>query len=215
MSSISSDFMPYLPPQTVPVDTQPQSTPVPADTSPDASDAPPATDETSSTTPEPDAPFAGPKGHAYGYQHGYGVMFRKLVAAVSSALEAAQANPAADPNQVLEQTMAEFLADNHIQPPSHRTGRKLRAAEAEAQPAAEPSPEPEPEAALAETAPQPAPAPSLAYQGFMQMLRSYGIDPQQFRQDFYAALRQTRAGTVDPSAALQSFPPGTTIDAAT
>jgi hypothetical protein len=222
MSSISGDFLPYLPPQTVPLDPRPQATPAPAtsDTPLDTSD-PAGTDETPTTAPETEPAVTGPRGHAYGYQHGYGVMFRKLATVVGSALEAAQANPAFDPNQVLEETMAQFFADNNVQPPSRRAERSHRAPEPEPapqpepQPAPEPSPEPDPEALAAQTPSQPGLAPSPAYQSFMQMLRSYGIDPQQFRKDFFAALRQARAGTVDPGTALQSFPPGTTIDAAT
>jgi hypothetical protein len=149
------------------------------------------TDETP-TTPETDQDVTGPKGHAWGYQHGYGVMFRKLAAAITSALETAQMDPAADPNQLLQDTMAQFIADHNIEAPGRRVQRNISAA-----------------------AHQVASASPPAYENFVQMLRSYGIDAHQLRKDFFEAFKQARKGTVDPGIALQSFPPGATLDAAT
>jgi len=119
-------------------------------------------------------------------------MFRKLAAAITSALQTAQMDPAADPNQLLQDTMAQFIADNSIEPPSRRVQRNIGA-----------------------DADQVAAASPPVYENFVQTLRSYGVDAQQLRKDFFEAFKQARKGTVDPGIALQSLPPGTTIDAAT
>jgi hypothetical protein len=51
-----------------------------------------------------------------------------------------------------------------------------------------------------------------AKQSFADVLKSHGVDFQQFRTDLLAAVKNAQNGQVDPSTALQSFAPGSTVD---
>ena len=47
---------------------------------------------------------------------------------------------------------------------------------------------------------------------FAQTLQDYGIDSDQFQQDFQTAVQQAQGGQIDPSTAFASFPPGLIVD---
>src|SRR5260221_7455015 len=54
---------------------------------------------------------------ASGHHHGHGGLFKKVEAAVNSALEAAKSDPNADPNKVVEDAIAKVFKDSGVTPP--------------------------------------------------------------------------------------------------
>ena len=78
-------------------------TPDAATTSPDGAAAAPE------AVPSDAQPAPVGRHHSHGHGHAYGLMFKKIEAAVTSALQAAQSDAAADPNKVIEDAIAQVL----------------------------------------------------------------------------------------------------------
>jgi hypothetical protein len=172
--------------QNVAAETQSQAT---AATS--AANAAPTADTASNT----DQAVQGTHHH----HHGHGAMFKKLEAAVTSALQAAQSNTSADPNKVIQDAIEKFFKDNNITP---------RTPPADGQPGSAPPGSDNRTGAASQSAA----ADDSARQTFMQMLQTLGVDAQQFRKDFLAAIQDAQQGQVDSSTAFKSFPPGSSVD---
>jgi hypothetical protein len=136
--------------------------------------------------------------------HGNGPMFEKLGAAVIEALQSAQANGASDvdPNQVIEDTITQFLKDNNIPLPGRHVGGKSGGTEAEG-------------GGAAGDVDQQHISRNPQVRAFFETLRSFGVDPNQFRKDFMTAIENARGGAVEPETALGSFPPGSSVDTTT
>lgn len=110
----------------------------------------------------------------------------EIQSAVTTALQSPDAK--ADPNKAVEDAIAKVLA-SHQQPSG--TTSATRGDPSSASPAA---------------------SPDADKQAFLQLLQSYGIDGQQFRQDMQAALKDVKGGGVDFSRMFQSLPPGSSVD---
>jgi hypothetical protein len=125
------------------------------------------------------------------HHHKGGAEFKKIQSAVTEALQQAQSDPSADPNQIIESAIQKALESGS----SPSTDADSTAA------------------ASTTTAPTTTdPAASDDQSSFSQTLQSLGVTPQQFHEDFLNAVKSAQAGNVDPSAAFQSFPPGSEVD---
>jgi hypothetical protein len=146
---------------------------------------------TQSSAPDATTDTQEAKGHHHHHHGGGGSgTFGKIEQAVTSALQSAQRNSSADPNSIIKDAITQVLQGNS-QGTSSSTGDTSADAETNA-------------AATDPTA--------AGGQNFSTMLQSLGVNPQQFHADFMSAVQAAHGGQVDPSTALQSFPPGSTID---
>lgn len=139
--------------------------------------------------------------HHHHRGHGHGALFEKLGEAILSALQSAQSNGSSevDPNQVIEDTITKFLQDNNITLPGRGAGVPPRAPDADREGDTNAG-------GQAQTARNP------QVRAFFEALRTFGVDPQQFRKDFMTAIKNARGGEVEPGTALKSFPPGSSVD---
>jgi hypothetical protein len=119
-----------------------------------------------------------PAGH---HHHGGGFM-RKIQQAVTSALQSSQGSSSTDPNQTIQNAIAQVL-----------NGTGSSDADGDGDSANPPTSAPG----------------SNAPANFLQTLQSYGITPAQFRQDFLAALQNVQGSA---STGLQNVPAGLTVD---
>jgi hypothetical protein len=130
-----------------------------------------------------------PQVHESGHHHhhGGGEFFKQIQDAVTSALQSTAAGTSTDPNQTIEDAITQVLQNGGTSAPSTTTG-------------------------VAEGASTTGNAGSTQ-QSFAQTLQANGVNPQQFRQDFLAALKEAQGGHVNPGVAFASFPPGVLVDA--
>ena len=130
-------------------------------------------------------PAAGHKHH----HHRGGGELQKIQNAVTSALQSAQASGSStNPNTVIQTAIEQILAGtNNVTPPANPSTT------------ATPSTETTPSTTTQST--------------FAQTLQSYGVDPQQFRNDFLAAIQDAQNGQqVNTANIFGSFPTGTQVD---
>lgn len=142
-------------------------------------------------------------GHHHHHGGGGGAMFKQIQSAVTSALQTAQANGTdQDPNKVIEDAISSVLknAGNG----TSATGSSTTTGSTQS--ATDPDGDGDGGASGA------AEGSESAQQSFFQGLQALGVDPQQFHQDFLAAVQNAQNGNVDPSTAFQSFPPGSGVD---
>jgi hypothetical protein len=126
-----------------------------------------------------------------------GKMFQQIQSAVTSALQSAGSNTSADANSVVENAIASVFK-NALNGGTAGTQTTNTATEPD-------------EADTPETSDTD--ASSSTQQGFASFLQQYGIDPQQFRDDFTAAVQSVQNGNqADPSSVFGSFPPGLIVD---
>jgi hypothetical protein len=121
-------------------------------------------------------------------------MFKKVEQAVTDALQSAQSSSSTsttDPNKAIEDALVKLFQNSNSSSATASAADPTASSKATAQTAA---------------------ANSSDQQQFFQMLKDNGIDPKQFRQDLVAAMQQAQSGTVNPSTAFASFPPGTAVD---
>ncbi|MCX5660479.1 MAG: hypothetical protein NTW19_12260 [Planctomycetota bacterium] len=129
-------------------------------------------------------------GRAHGH-HGHhgGGLFKKIEAAVTSALQDSSNDPSADPNKVIQDAIAKVLKDGPGgQPPADGSTPPPGAGDPSAQGANA----------------------SSSREAFQSLLKSFGVDDSQFRADFLAALKQVKGGS-DASLA-ETIPPGSAVD---
>lgn len=167
-----------------------------------ASSTAPAAD-TAASSSDATQQVGGAKKHHH-HKHGGGD-FKKVQDAVTSALNAASANPKADANKLVENAIAGVLkagqSANGVGAPKgsgtdsdgDHDGSRAGSAAAGAVAGGGPG--------------------GAAAQSFSALLQKYGIDPQQFRADFAAAVKDVQAGKpADPALALGKLPPGSVVD---
>jgi len=171
---------------------------------------PPATDPTVSTagavsgadpTASPDAVGAGQAQGTHHHHHGHGGGFAKIQDAVTNALQQAKSDPSADPNKVIEQAIAKAFQQNG--------GGAADGTNGISQPAGAVDPDGDGDTHGASQVGQ---GGDSVNQQFFQTLQALGVTPQQFHQDFLAAIKDTQSGQPDPSSAFANFPPGTNVD---
>ena len=167
------------------------------------------TQQTSPTTSAASTSAANPAstgqvqgGHHHHHGGGHGELFKNLQSAVTSALQSAQGNGSSDPNKIVEDAIAKVLQQqNGAGAANDASGTAQQTAGAD------------PDGDGDTDAPGKADADgNSAKSAFFQTLQQYGINPQQFQADFQAAVKDAQGGTVNPSTAFQSFPPGFTVD---
>jgi hypothetical protein len=144
-------------------------------------------------------------GHHHHHHHGGGdggAMFQQLQSAVSGALQSAQGNSSADPNQIIQDAIEKVMKNAGAGGANAASGALAQASGSD------------PDGNGDSDAPGKANNDGGAKnQAFVQMLQSYGVSPQQFHQDFLAAIKDAQQNSnTDPRTALQSFPPGSAVD---
>jgi hypothetical protein len=119
----------------------------------------------------------------------------KISSAVTSALEEAQSSGSdSDPNQTIQNAIAQLLSGNsgNTQASNGTTSAASQSASSSGN-------------ATGETN-------GTSPQSFLQTLQSYGVDPQQFRQDFLAALQSANGGQTGTNSMWQALPAGSLVD---
>jgi hypothetical protein len=116
---------------------------------------------------------------------------QQLQNAVVSALQSTQSNAGADPNQTVTNAIASIFKNN-------LNATSTSATDTDSDDTANST-------STTSTA-------DTQESDFAQTLQDYGIDSQQFQQDFQNAVQQSQGGQVDPSQAFRSFPPGLIVD---
>jgi hypothetical protein len=128
--------------------------------------------------------------HHHHHGGGGGQFFSKLQAAVTSALQSAQSDGSStDPNQIVQNAIESVLKGD-----SSSGGSTTQ------------------DSAQASTDSSAPVDPQAAREQFFQQLQSYGINAQQFHQDFMSAIHDAKNGNSDPGSVFQSLPPGSAID---
>ena len=133
------------------------------------------------------------------HHRGNSALFSKIDAAVTSALQAAQSNGSADPNKVIQDAIAKVFRDNNITPPTPNARSKASPSDPDGD-------------SDTHAAGQFGASGSSAQQSFLQTLQAFGVNAQQFQNDFLTAVKNAQAGQSNPSTALKSFPPGSAVD---
>jgi hypothetical protein len=157
-----------------------------------------ATSSTSSTSTDP-AQALGQvlQGGHHHHHHGSGSL-KQIQDAVTSALQTAQSTGSAtDPNKIVEDAIAQILKNGTSS--SSTSGTQLTDSDPDG--AANP-------AATGSTGT----SQNSNTQAFFSTLQSLGISPNQFQQDFLAAIKDAQGGQVNPATAFQSVPLGTAVD---
>jgi hypothetical protein len=128
-----------------------------------------------------------------GHHHHHGGALKQIQDSVTNALQSAQSNGStANPNKIVEDAISQVLGNNNaaVSP----TGT-------DADGDGDGSGGSTPTSAAAKT------------QAFFQTLQSFGVSPQQFKQDLLSAVKDAQNGTVNSSTAFQNFPVGSALDA--
>jgi hypothetical protein len=161
------------------------------------------TDPTSNTESSSSTPVHGHHHHHGKNSGGQDALFTQLQQTVTSALQSAEQD-GTDPNTAIEDAISKIFQNNNSATgtlgTAGSTGTNSEAAQANTP------------ASLTGTSSSSTTPGTSSAQAFFQTLQSFGVDPQQFHQDFLAAAQGAQNGSTDPSAAFQSFPPGSLID---
>jgi hypothetical protein len=154
------------------------------------------TDASSATDASAAQQVQGGRHHHHG--GGGGAFFSKIQSAVSNALQQAQSGDATDPNQAIQNAIESVLKGGG----DPTNGASTDGSTSLTDPSAT-----DPSATTAASS-----DPQQSQSAFFQTLQQFGVDPQQFHQDFLSALQNAQNGNADPSSVFQSFPPGSAID---
>lgn len=147
--------------------------------------SPSSTSSTAAVQAGSDPDGDGGKVHSGHHHGGHGALFKQIQSAVSSALQSTdQSGSSTDVNQAIQNAIEGVLKGN---------GGATAG---------------DPTASTAPSASQPADVQSS--NAFSQLLQSHGIDLQQFRADFQAALQSVQGSS--SSLATGTLPPGTFVD---
>lgn len=124
-----------------------------------------------------------------------GELFQQIQQAVTTALQSAQSNSSANPNQLVEQAIAGVVQQT-------LSGSASTSAYSSSSADIDGDGDSQTGTADSQTA-------------FNQTLEANGISSQQFRSDFLAAIQQAQlSGSADPSTVFSSFPTGLSVDTA-
>ncbi|HEX4796974.1 MAG TPA: hypothetical protein VH370_24500, partial [Humisphaera sp.] len=142
------------------------------------------------------AQTTAPVGGHHHHHHGNGQMAQQIQSAVTSALQSTQGDSSSDPNTVIQDAIEKVLKN-----------AGAGGSSASGQPATS-----DPATDAANESGGTTPNATSSRQAFGQLLQSFGVDPQQFHNDFLAAIHDAQNGQVNSGTALKSFPPGSVID---
>lgn len=162
------------------------------------------TSTSATTTTDPDGDSNGSSHKVGGHHHhhgggGGGAFFKQVQSAVTSALQDAQSSGSdSDPNSVIQTAIAQVLKNHQNGSASSTTGDSATGAS-------------DTDGSSGGATGSTSGADSKS--AFAQLLQSNGIDPQQFHQDFAAAIQAAQTGgSTDPSSVFSSFPTGSAVD---
>jgi len=169
-----------------------------------------STTAASSTSPAGAATPAAPptqqvSGHHHRHGHGGGKQFQQIQDAVTTALQSAGSSGSnSDPNKVIEDAIAKVFKQAG-------TGASSTSPSTSAAGPQQPTGSDSDGDGNVDASGQ---ADNSSQQAFFKTLQSLGVSPQQFRNDFLAAVKDAQqSGNVDVSTALKSLPIGSTLDA--
>jgi len=125
----------------------------------------------------------------------HGDLFQQIQQAVTSALQSIQSGSSSNPNQIIEQAIAQAL-----QGTNGASGATGASTDSDGD---------------NDNSGGGAASSLSGAQSFFQTLQENGIDPQQFRSDFLSAIQQAQQGNPNSTTtAFSSFPLGLSVDAA-
>lgn len=155
-----------------------------------------STDNTSATDPTQAAQQTQGSKHAHKHHGGgKGGLSSQVESAVTSALQDAQ--PGDDPNTLIQNAIAAAL----------KKAQEGGAASVQGDGDADAG------ATTQGTGPQSGQGGAVSQSDFESLLKSNGVDPKQFQQDFQAAVQSVQqGGSVDFASLFQSFPAGSAVD---
>jgi hypothetical protein len=131
--------------------------------------------------------------------HQHSELFHQVQKAVTSTLQSAQANNSANANQLIEQAITNLIQNTL----SQSTSPASTDSDGDSQNTG------------TSTTGSSAASSTNSQSAFFQALESNGVNPQQFRSDFLAAIQQAQqTGTANPSTVFSAFPPGLSVDTA-
>ena len=165
------------------------------------SNANPALDGSGSISATAHAPGAIQLRNPYESGDQFGVspdanLFQSIQQSVTSALASVQGDTAADPNQVVQNAIAQAIK---------QTGTNSTSS----------TPSSDPDGDGEVTNSTQSTDSSSPTQSFFDTLQSNGINPQQFQNDFLSAVQQAQqGGSVDPSTVFNGFPTGLSVNTA-
>ena len=129
------------------------------------------------------------------HHHGGSGAMKQIQDAVTNALQTAQSSgSSSDPNQIIEDAIAKVLQNNN----GATTGTTLGGTS---------DADGDGDGSTGANG-----AGGTSAQSFQQILKSFGVSPQQFHQDFLSAVKDAQGGQMNPLTAMQSFPVGSTVD---
>jgi hypothetical protein len=135
------------------------------------------------------------------HHHKRAEFFKQIETAVTTALQTAQSDGSStDPNKVIEDTIAKFFKDNNISLPTPASGNDASAAASQNT------------NSTSQASAQQEASPGSVRQAFFDLLKNFGVSPQQFRNDFLTAIKDAQAGQANTATALQSIPVGSSIN---
>lgn len=128
------------------------------------------------------------------HSHHHRTAMKLIQSAVSQALQQAQTTGTSeDPNKIVEDAIASVFK-NGLTSPSETTASDTLAGQSADDPGTSNN------------------LPDASTSTFLQALQNFGITPQQFQQDFTAAVKDAQNGSANINTALQSFPNGSNVD---
>jgi hypothetical protein len=128
----------------------------------------------------------------------HGGLFQQVAAAVTSALQAGQSGSSTNADTTIKNAIAKILGQ--LASAGSKTGSLTPAAN-------------DPDGDGDTDVPgQPENDATAAVTSFLQTLQSAGVTPQQFRQDFLAALQSIAGAQNDPTSQAQVLPPGSLVN---
>jgi hypothetical protein len=142
--------------------------------------------------------IAGAGHHGHGH---HGGLFQKIAASVTSALQSAQAGGSSKIDKTIQDAIAKILTQ------AKPSTNGVTASGTQATPSADPDSDGD-----IDTPGQSDSDVGSAISSFLQTLQNAGVSPQQFRQDFLAALQNVNGGQSDPTGSAQLLPPGSLLN---
>lgn len=138
-----------------------------------------------------------------GVHHRTGAEFKKIEAAVTTAVQSAQNNGSTDANTLVQSAIARVFQQTGIAPPLQGPPRQRNSGN---------DPDHDGDVHGAPGGPDKTKSDS-AHQMFMDTLKAHGIDPRQFYNDLVAAVKKAQNGDADGTNLFQSIPTGAAVDA--
>ena len=158
---------------------------------------PVSSDPTLTPYPISAGPVPAESGPHQSHGHGQNLSFKRLQDAVTAALRSVQPGDTTDPNKVIEDTIAQYFSENGVTRGAHGLLGKASSIG---------------RSGAASDSAQSATNDDSTHQAFIQTLQAVGVNSDQFRNDFFAAIKDAQGGQINAGTAFKSLPVGSAVD---